>query len=136
MQESGRPTYGSDNGKPLEKFIESGKYEVYYFTKSTNAEISEMKRSVVYKDKAGNTAPAAFALTAPADLAETKTVQLLEWEASTDADGLTYTVQVATDSGFTSIAYQREERTDTWLFLGEDAGLSDPDDLLLAGDRR
>ena len=48
-------TYGSDPSKPLESFAAPGKYEVYYFTKSTNAQISEMKRSIVYKDTAGNT---------------------------------------------------------------------------------
>ncbi len=118
-------TYGSDPLKPLESFVDPGKYEVYYFTKSTNAQISEMKRSVVYKDTVGNTAPAAFNLLAPADATQTKTALLLQWEASADLDGLTYTVQVATDSGFTNIKYQAEELTDTWLFLGDAAGLSD-----------
>ena len=118
-------TYGSDcAGEGC--FIDPGKYEIYYFTRNMyTEELSLMKRSVVYKDTVGNTAPAAFNLLAPANAAQTKTALLLQWDASTDPDGLTYTVQVATDSGFTNIKYQAEELTDTWLFLGDAAGLSD-----------
>jgi hypothetical protein len=47
-------TYGSDPLKPLESFVDPGKYEVYYFTKSTTAQISEMKRSIIAGDTVGN----------------------------------------------------------------------------------
>ena len=119
--------YGSD---PLssETFSTSGRYDVYYFTKSTNAEISQMQHSVVYKDKAGNQAPNAFGLTSPADGAEDKTVLLLEWQATTDPDpddSVTYTVEVASDSGFTSVAARAEDVSDPYYFVELSANLSD-----------
>jgi alpha-tubulin suppressor-like RCC1 family protein/sugar lactone lactonase YvrE len=122
--------------KLLDIFETDGKYEVFYFTKSTNAEISEMRRSVVYKDYSGNQPPAGFNLITPAlavdPAAPTKvrTAFNMVWEASSDADGLSYTVQIARDNSFSdnSIAFQKEEIEDNWLYVDNAAGLNDGTD--------
>jgi Carboxypeptidase regulatory-like domain/Chitobiase/beta-hexosaminidase C-terminal domain len=109
-------------------FTTAGKYEVYYFTKSTNAEISEMKRSLVYKNYPGNLLPATFNLVSPGagGLTEkTRTTLNLVWQGTTDADGLTYTVQIATDNLFTDIVFQKEEIAHTWYYIDESAALKD-----------
>jgi alpha-tubulin suppressor-like RCC1 family protein len=125
--------YGSNSAKPNEKFGPSGKYEVFYFTKSKNAEISEMRRSVVYKNYSGNTPPAGFDLLAPPESVDpehptkVRTNFNMVWSASSDDDGLTYTVQIATDAVFnsTSIVFQKEEIENSWYYVDETAGLTD-----------
>jgi len=109
-------------------FTTSGAYDIFYFTQKTGTlELSEMQHSVVYKDKAGNNAPEPFNLMSPADSAEVKTMLSLDWEDSIDPDGnsVTYTVQIATDSLFSQIAYQKEEIQDSQLIVSLDAGLKD-----------
>lgn len=108
-------------------FIAPGKYEVYYFTKSTNAEISEMKRSLVYKNSAGNLQPAAFSLISPVNGVSVRTELNLVWQASADPDGLTYTVQIASDPGFApdKIVYQKEEIENNWYYIDGSAALKD-----------
>jgi hypothetical protein len=93
-------------------FTEPGTYEIFYFTKSTNSEISEMKRSVVYKDWSANQQPNAFDLVSPSPTDTAPHTELvLVWNETTDpdSDSLTYTVQIATDDQFASIKYQQEE---------------------------
>lgn len=129
--------YGSDSAnRPTEKFGTPGKYEVFYFTKSTSDEISEMHRSLVYKNKPDNTAPANFDLTSPVESddplhpTEVWTAFNMVWEPSSDPDGLTYTVQIATDTAFSdnSIIFQKEEIQDNWYYVDESAALNDGSD--------
>jgi len=125
LKQTGRwePVAGSEP-----TFNNAGKYEVYYFTKSTNAEISEMKRSLVYKNYPGNLLPAPFNLVSPGTggvTEKTRTELNLVWEGSSDPDGLTYTVQIATDNLFTNIVFQKEELGTAGYFVDESAGLSD-----------
>jgi alpha-tubulin suppressor-like RCC1 family protein/sugar lactone lactonase YvrE len=134
-------TYGLNPPHDNEKFGTAGKYEVFYFTKSKNAEISEMRRSVVYKNYTDNPAPDAFNLTAPEETtppatipptipaplpeAQVRTEFNMVWSTSRDLDGLTYTVQVASDDGFQTIVFQKEEIETNWYFVDKSAGLSD-----------
>ncbi|MBL0226589.1 MAG: carboxypeptidase regulatory-like domain-containing protein [Geobacteraceae bacterium] len=123
-------TYGSNLSKPTEKFGTPGKYEVFYFTKSKNAEISEMRRSVVYKNYENNAAPLAFDLTAPADTSQVRTEFNIVWQPSHDPDGLSYTVQIATDGSSetafsNSIIFQKEEIENSWYSVDAGVGLND-----------
>jgi hypothetical protein len=111
-------------------FPTAGKYEIYYFTKSTNQEISEMKRSLVYKNKQNNQKPSAFNLVSPGAGGveeQTRTELNFVWNPTTDpdSDSLTYTLQIATDEGFSTIVYQREEIENSWFALDAGAGLKD-----------
>ena len=84
-------------------FTEAGTYEIFYFTKSTNSEISEMRRSVVYKDWTGNHQPNTFDLVSPTPTDPNPHTELfLSWNETTDPDDdrLTYTVQIAADDQF------------------------------------
>jgi len=109
-------------------FDESGKYEIYYFAKDKETlEISQMKRSIVYKNKTGNNPPNAFGLTTPANEATQKTIMILDWEDTTDPDGdqFTYTVLISKNSDFSTIAYKKEEIKNSLTYIGADAKLSD-----------
>jgi alpha-tubulin suppressor-like RCC1 family protein/sugar lactone lactonase YvrE len=119
-------------------FTTAGRYEVFYFTNSTNEEISEMRRSVVYKLKPAltNPAPNAFDLVAPVEVqspgnplpppeALVGTTFNLVWEPSYDANGLTYTLQVASDAAFQNIVFQKEELQNSWYYIDKSTGLSD-----------
>jgi len=127
VQQQWQYTYGADCGAN-ECFSDPGKYEIYYFTRNMfTDEISSLKRSLVYKDKAGNNPPNAFSLLSPADTATVRTILPVSWEAKGDPDNnpLTYTVQISTSQTFTSVAYQKEEITDTIASIESDAGLVD-----------
>jgi YVTN family beta-propeller protein/parallel beta-helix repeat protein len=109
-------------------FDESGRYEVFFLTKQkTTGEVTSMKRALVYKDKAGNQAPAAVGLLAPENGSGALTVLMLDWDGSTDPDGddLTYTVLVSQHSDFSTPDLVREEVGASELLLGVDAGLLD-----------
>ena len=108
-------------------FTEAGTYEIFYFTKSTNSEISEMKRSVVYKDWTGNHQPNAFDLVSPTPTDNPHTELFLSWNETTDPDDdrLTYTVQIAADDQFTTLKYQKEELGTSIYAVGAEAGLED-----------
>jgi hypothetical protein len=109
-------------------FTESGLYEVFYYVRDViTGDISPMHRSVVYKNKAGNTPPEAFSLLSPADGSEQKTVLLLNWDPSTDPDGLTYTLLISRnpDPSTTNADYIREEMPLSMAAIGPEAGLKD-----------
>ena len=76
-------------------FTENGEYEILYFVRDKETlKLAPMKRSLVYRDKVSNTVPSSFNLTRPNGTTE-NTVLVLEWESSSDSDGLTYTVEIA-----------------------------------------
>jgi hypothetical protein len=109
-------------------FDESGMHEVFYFVRDVQtSEISPMKRSVVYKARAGNRPPSAFGLISPADGAETKTVLILDWGDSADPDGdnLTYNLIIAADRNFNNIIHQSEEIPISIALVDKTAGLED-----------
>ena len=115
---------------PYPGFTAPGTYEVYYYTRDAlSGVISPMKRSLVYKNKAGNSAPGSFALVAPADGAAESTVLLLEWGATTDPEGdpLSYTVLISTDPyfGAYSKVFRKEEILDPLTEIGPELGLAD-----------
>lgn len=92
-------------------FSEPGKYDLFYFVVDNETDnMSPIQRSVVYKNKTGNEAPAKFALLAPENAAKTKTAVTFDWETTTDADNdpMTYTLVIAADANFSTVVYQNE----------------------------
>jgi hypothetical protein len=91
-------------------FTTPGRYDVFYYTTDIQTgEQSAPVQSTVYKNKTGNTAPAAFDLTSPADRSTPAQSFSATWQESTDSDGLSYTLQIATDSGFANIVYTEQD---------------------------
>ncbi len=106
--------------KTYSSFIEPGKYDVFYYVRDRDTqEISRTKRSVVYKAKAGNNAPAPFTLVSPFDNAEISTFAALQWNLTTDPDNdpLTYRVRIASDSNFTNEIYNVEGITEGYYVM-------------------
>jgi hypothetical protein len=124
-------TYSAANSrwqKTYTAFAEPGMYELFYFTKrKVSGEISPMKRSVVYKNKADNSLPSAFNLLSPADGSQQKTVLLLGWGSSTDSDGLTYTLLISRNPNpsAANADYIREEISTSMAAVGPEAALKD-----------
>jgi len=113
-------------------FMESGMYEVFYFTsRKGTEEISTMKKSTVYKDRTGNSPPGTFNLLLPANNAVQRTVLLFDWTDSIDpnSDPVTYTLQVlATDQSSTcmqTVVYQKEGLSYSITSVGLEANLQD-----------
>ena len=108
-------------------FTESGMYDILYFVRDKETgKISPMKRSVVYKDKAGNTAfPSQFHLLSPASTSTQKTTLVFTWEKALEADGVTYNLVIAEDINFTTIFYRKEGSAATMTYVDNSAGLKD-----------
>jgi hypothetical protein len=136
-------TYG-DEASPdaLNSFIQAGKYDLFYYVNDRfTGDLSSAKRSVVYKDRAGNISPTAFDLstTTPANGADVQTITAFDWDDSTDADGLTYNLVIADDAGFSlftkaaegggcaaqNSAYRQQDLTSSGTFVDAAAGLCD-----------
>jgi hypothetical protein len=136
---STRTAFDEPCGNPS-PFVSSGKYEVFAFTKrAVTGEISTLRRTVVYKDKLDNHAPAwptdehsgqAVSLLAPDDGAEALTVLTLDWEDATDTDGdaVTYTVLISKDPAFPDdpeLTRVIEGLAQSAAMIGRDAKLED-----------
>ena len=107
-------------------FTTPGKYEIFYtIADTTSGDISPIRRSVVYKNKVSNTPPTHFNLLAPADDANTRTELAFDWSSSSDIDGLTYTLEIATDSSFTNVVHRQEELSLSHTTVLDEAGLAD-----------
>ncbi|MEI6205239.1 MAG: FG-GAP-like repeat-containing protein [Desulfuromonadales bacterium] len=103
-----------------------GTYDIYYYTKDNQTlEISPTLHSRVYKQQTGNTIPTPFNLLSPGDWAAPAPIFPLSWEESTDPDGLTYTLVVATDQNYGNIIYREENLQKTTTFMPKNA-LKDP----------
>lgn len=123
-----------ENDKYL--FSQSGKYEIYYFVKdSETGEISPMRRSLVYKNSAGNNNPGSFGLLSPINMGDTdyedqKTMLLFDWEDANDPDAgdlVTYNLIISTDASFDegNIVFRREEIPISITYLEVSDGLKD-----------
>ena len=110
------------------QFTLSGKYEIFYFVEdATSGEISPIRRSIVYRNTGGNGDPAAPGLLLPADMATTDNEILFDWSEGIDPelDPVTYTLEISTDDTFATVDYREEEITDTYTFVGPQAGFQD-----------
>jgi hypothetical protein len=107
-------------GKTYSSFIESGKYEIFYYVRDRDIqEISRTKRSVVYKAKAGNNPPAPFFLISPLDNVTISTFAALQWNLTTDPnnDPITYSLRIASDSNFTNEIYHVDGITEGYYVV-------------------
>jgi hypothetical protein len=111
---------------PPVPFTDSGKYEVFYFVRDKETlKLAPMKRSIVYKNKTQNNLPATFHLISPVNASQPGTTLVFTWESSSDADNLTYTLLIASDSGFNNIVYRKEEIASPMAYVDSKAGLTD-----------
>lgn len=107
-------------------FSAPGSYDIYYYTvDNQTGEVSPAAHSRVYKLLDGNAPPAAFDLQSPADGATTPPMIPLVWQESSDPDGLSYTLLVASDPGFHSVVYREEGIAEADSYLAPGA-LQDP----------
>ncbi|NJO14726.1 MAG: 6-bladed beta-propeller [Thioploca sp.] len=93
-------------------FNEPGQYEIYYWVTDTETgQLSPLKRSLVYKRKAGNYPPRLFSLLSPKTDSQTSTTVIFDWNDTTDPEGerITYTFLLATDPDFNQIVYRQDE---------------------------
>jgi WD40 repeat protein len=111
----------------FDEFTEPGKYEAFYFVRDNETlDISPIKRSVIYKDYAGNTPPTAFELNAPVNGSTHKTTLLFDWQTATDADGsVTYNFYLSTAENFSTAIYQQEELITAMTYVDEAVALED-----------
>ncbi|MCP4696630.1 MAG: hypothetical protein GY862_07250, partial [Gammaproteobacteria bacterium] len=109
-------------------FAESGLYEIFYTVRDKDSgNISPIRRSAVYKNRAGNRAPDPVALHLPANGDKAKTVLILDWKSAKDPDGdpITYTLTIAEDENFDSVKYHKEGLTSSWAYVDDHANLED-----------
>ncbi|MGB5325544.1 MAG: hypothetical protein WBN40_08995, partial [Pseudomonadales bacterium] len=80
-------------------FTAPGTYEIYYYVEDAQTgALSPAARSLVYKRKGSEVAPAAFDISLPANTATIDTsATIFQWQASADADGLSYTLTLCED---------------------------------------
>jgi len=109
-------------------FNTAGSYDVYFHSKDSLSsdggqtyDLSPMAQTRVYKNYALNPAPAPFALVSPGPGATVAPSFALTWDGSSDADGLTYTLQVATDQNFQTVVYREENIPQPAFYLGPNA---------------
>ncbi|MBL0226587.1 MAG: putative Ig domain-containing protein [Geobacteraceae bacterium] len=112
-------------------FTTAGTYHVYYYTRDNKTgDISPMVHSVAYKKKDTNTPPSTFSLVSPADASVQNPPTIMTWQNSTDSDGLTYTLLVATDgpsdANFNNSIIYRQEDLHTPMTIVPDSALKNP----------
>ena len=77
-------------------FSDSGTYTVFYYVKDNNGIISPAAKSLIFKAKDDNSAPAAFNLLSPASGTYVDKVTGLNavWEEAADEDGVIYDLEI------------------------------------------
>ena len=84
-------------------FTTPGQYELYYYVEDQQTGgVSPAARSIVYKRKGAEVAPAAFDLTSPSDGGAVNVeAAIFQWQSSSDADGVSYTLHLCEDAALT-----------------------------------
>ena len=132
-------TYPHSCSGSTDVFHESGMYELFYFARDNQSgDISQLERSIVYKNRKGNTPPHPFGLVIPhnnpnllpcadPNIDCPQTTLVLDWDSTADPDGeaLTYTLLLATDSEFNDIVYRAELLDVSMHGIGADAVVTD-----------
>jgi len=92
----------NDYGTTLD---DPGTYKVFYYVKDgVTGETSTHMVTAIYRELAGNQPPPAVTLVYPDDFATVRTTTFFAWTESADPEGdtVTYRLEVAEDSGFTT----------------------------------
>jgi photosystem II stability/assembly factor-like uncharacterized protein len=101
-------------------FSASGTYSILYYTQDNQTgDISPAAHSVIYKNKSGNTTPAAFNLLSPDDSSAQSTMFTLAWQEVPSANPLTYTLLVSTDQNFGTIVYKEESIPQATTYIAD-----------------
>ena len=84
-------------------FTTPGQYELYYYVEDQQTGgVSPAARSIVYKRKGAEVAPAAFDLTSPSDGGAVNVeAAIFQWQSSSDTDGVSYTLHLCEDAALT-----------------------------------
>jgi len=112
-------------------FQEEGRYDIFYYAGSwgqtETISISEMSRSVVYKQLEGNNPPAAFEYKYPQDGVTQSSTLYFDWSnaGDPDNDAVRYELQISELSNFSEIAFQKTDLRGTSFRLGECDNLKD-----------
>ncbi|MEM7016327.1 MAG: hypothetical protein AAF512_03180, partial [Pseudomonadota bacterium] len=120
---------GSRFQREYTNFMEPGRYELFHFVRDSDPNdraISPVKRSIVYKNRPGNTPPSAVDLLSPTESnPPLSVVFLLNWSDSVDPDGeqVTYTLRIATDETMTSLVYEQSELARSMAGIDSSVGL-------------
>ena len=103
------------NGSALSSYFEEpGIYQIFYFAKDLDGNVSELKDSIVYKNKANNQSPLNFSLISPQNgiqistkgvlfdcpyISETNCYTIFSWEETSDPDDdqITYNLILSKD---------------------------------------
>jgi len=111
-------------------FTTAGRYDIFYNTvDAQTGEQSAPVQSTVYKNLAGNAAPTSFDLIYPADadpFTQDPRDFVPTWTPSSDPDGFSYTLQVATDQNFDNIVYSETDIQQEATIIPVTALLQDP----------
>ncbi|NNJ91231.1 MAG: hypothetical protein HKP55_06125, partial [Gammaproteobacteria bacterium] len=114
-----------------EYFQNEGRYDIYYYAgswgQSEQIAISEMSRSVVYKQQEGNSPPPVIAYNYPADGSSQSSTLFFDWSNAVDPDNdaVRYRLQIAEQSDFTELAFEEKDLRGTTFRLGECANIKD-----------
>jgi hypothetical protein len=101
-------------------FTKEGRYDIFYYTTDIQTgEQSVPAQSTVYKNKMNNSAPSAFDLVSPGDLSTTNQTFGATWQESADTDGVTYTLQIATDQAFSNIVSSEQDIPQAFTLIPE-----------------
>jgi len=113
---------------PYLSFDTSGTYKVYYFLKDgMTGQVSAYLVTNVYVAKPGNHAPDPVTLAYPAEGAVLNSTIFFVWGESSDPEGdaITYRLEVAEDSGFTTGLIVKDGILSTFARLTEQDGIED-----------
>jgi len=112
-------------------FDAPGTYKVFYYVKDGNpgrtGEVSTHMMTPVYRELDGNQPPSAVELVCPEDGATVYTTTFFAWSESVDPEGdtVTYRLELAEDSGFTTGLIVKEGILGTVTQLSEADGIVD-----------
>ena len=107
-------------------FTTAGRYDIFFYTTDIQTgEQSSPVQTTIYKNRTDNTPPSPFDLLTPGDQATPAQTFSATWQESSDADGLSYTLQIATDQAFANVVYSEQDIPQAFTII-PDTALKNP----------